>query len=65
VAQTEPFTKIARTRLENYVDEYKGKAADQRVKAPSDLPAPAAGATAPAPAPAAAPAPASGATAPH
>ena len=79
VAQTEPFTKISRTRLENYVDEYKGKAADQRVTAPSDLPAPAAGATAPAPKPAAgatapapapapvpasAPAPATGATVP-
>jgi chromosome segregation ATPase len=31
VAQTEPFTKIKRTQLENLVDEYKGRADDQLI----------------------------------
>jgi chromosome segregation ATPase len=33
VARAEPFTKLKRVELENLVDDYKGKAADQLVEA--------------------------------
>jgi chromosome segregation ATPase len=33
-AQTEPFTRIKRTQLENLVDEYKSRADDQRTSSP-------------------------------
>ena len=45
VAQAEPFTKIKRVQLENLIDEYKGRADDQR--APPATPIPAAGSYAP------------------
>jgi chromosome segregation ATPase len=63
VAQTEPFTKIERTRLENFVDEHKQRADDLRVTAPSDLSTPAPAPSAPAPTPT--PTSPAGAAAPH
>jgi seryl-tRNA synthetase len=38
VAQAEPFTKIKRVQLENLIDEYKGRADDQRAAPISALP---------------------------
>jgi chromosome segregation ATPase len=54
LARAEPFTKIKRVELENLVDDYKARAADERVdpgRAPPPAPAPQAppGAATPAP----------------
>jgi chromosome segregation ATPase len=38
VAKAEPFTRLKRTQLENLVDEYRGKADDQRVESPTKPP---------------------------
>jgi chromosome segregation ATPase len=37
-AKVEPFTRLKRTQLENLVDEYRGKAEDQRVESPPKPP---------------------------
>jgi chromosome segregation ATPase len=53
VARVEPFTQIKRVQLENLVDDYKGRAKDQRLPpAPAESAAPPAEPSAPAPIPA-------------
>lgn len=41
LARAEPFTQIKRAQLENLIDGYKARAADERVSAGKSLPAPA------------------------